>query len=85
MLEFWFQFFRGSNGNVCLWCISQHSNSVSFVRKIDSTFEMNSNSKLADALQGFLDKHDQDIPDGNSCLEKLKSRSDVTIPKDSAG
>ena len=54
-------------------------------RQIDSTFEMNSNGKLADALQGFLHEHDQDIPDGNSCLEKLKSRSDVTIPYDSAG
>ena len=49
-------------------------------RQIDWTFKMSSNGKLADALQGFLDKHDQDITDGNSCLEKLKSRSDFTIP-----
>ena len=33
MLEFWFQFSRGTHGHVCLWCISQHSNSVSFVGK----------------------------------------------------
>ena len=45
---------------------------------------MSSNGKLADALQGFLDKHDQNITDGNSCLEKLKLRSDFTIPLDPA-